>query len=478
MNPSRMVGIAGVLYAALFLHTPMQAQENIHYLRFDAAKMQCMDYAATDNFPRVPHWDYVLKVDENKRLLFRVTKLDLYSDTLASFDNKAELTADKTGFFTPEVIEAVNSSSKYLYIVEAQPNGTTIVRKADKIVQWVETPTSIQYIDRFQDFEYQYDKIYTVEEKNLSLRKGKGAKVYYQSREKRECTHIRTFRSFSEHAEDPYEDLKFLEGVGLFSIKTMNGELKLKSINGMTVEAYVANYCAVLAGKDAQALKGAENPYNGTSTNPKQTNPQQTNPQNGKTDNKDLYGGTSTNPQGGIYSGTGGTDPSQISNKEFVIGDENDPCKGVSPLDVNNPCNQMTVTAKQKTAVEPPPADGYYTAQQGDNLYKIANKFGLTTKALMCLNNKKDYSVGILEKFLVVDSDGRCTQSPNPLTRVDNEKRTLTKVHVVEQGENLGKIALKYNMTVDNLCRLNGLDDVTKDKIQIDQEIIISIENF
>lgn len=484
------------------------AQEYLHYVLFDAGKMVCYDYQVSGNFPQPAHRDYAIKTDDNRRILLRTVKLAINSDTTASLD-KDPIAWDAALLRDPEYIQALNGGARSLYLVEQKAPGVLIRYKVDRIAQWTETSNALQYTDRRHDFEYVYDKIYTIEDKNLSLRKDRGARLYFQTRDKVQCTNLRTFRSFSENMEDPYVDIQFVEGIGLYSMRTSGGgELKLASVNGQTAEAYLTAFCNKTLDKENELLKNAErdkgiantggnNPYAGSSgggtvgTGGTNLNPSPT------TDPKDLYGGTSTNPKGGIYRPTagGGTTTGQgggtrnidnpyagssgggtVDGKEFVLNE--DPCKGVSPFDVNNPCNQRVFTNQEITKQQELPADGYYIAQQGDNLYKIANKFGTTTKILMCLNNKKDYSVDVMQRVLVVDTDGRCSQSINPLTRVDNANRIITTVHVVEQGEVLGKIAAKYGLTIEKLCQLNGLDDVTKNKIQIDQELIISVQNF
>lgn len=476
MNLLKMPIAAMLLAGALFPNW-CQAQESINYLLFDASKMQCYEYVAAENFPNVAYWDYHLKMKDDKKLIFRVLKMNIYQDTVSAVD-KEPLAAEA---LDQTFVDAVNSAAKYVYVLEQKSEGVVVKRQVERIIQTTELPNFVSYRDQKHDFEYAYDKIYKDSEKNISLLKDKGAKVLYQSQTKKECLKVRSFRTFTGHVEDPFEDVKFAEGIGLYSVTVSGAELKLKSINDIPIDNFIKSHCLSLDAAEKIKLQNAEkvttttttttntNPYAGTTTTTTKTDTTQkpkTSP----------YGGTSTDPYGGTM-GTGGTTPdTKILNQEFVV--DKNPCDGVSPLDVNNPCNQMVVINKPQTPRDSLPPDGIYIAKQGDNLYKIANKFGTTTKILMCLNNKKDQSVGIMEKILVVDKDGTCTQSKNPFTRINNETRTVTKVHVVEQGENLGKIAAKYNTTIDKLCKLNGFTDETKDKIQIDQEIVVSVENF
>lgn len=88
-----------------------------------------------------------------------------------------------------------------------------------------------------------------------------------------------------------------------------------------------------------------------------------------------------------------------------------------------------------------------YAVQSGDTLWKIAQKYGVTVDALVKANNLDPNKYLVIGQKLVIPVSGTNPASPSPLT-----------VHVVQSGDVLWKIALKYGVTVDELVKANNLD--------------------
>ena len=87
-----------------------------------------------------------------------------------------------------------------------------------------------------------------------------------------------------------------------------------------------------------------------------------------------------------------------------------------------------------------------YTVKKGDSLYSIANKYNTTVAELKELNNlgSNNLSINQVLKIPVIDN---------------NEEVNDLDVYVVKSGDSLYGIALKYNTTVDEIKRLNGLNN-------------------
>lgn len=112
--------------------------------------------------------------------------------------------------------------------------------------------------------------------------------------------------------------------------------------------------------------------------------------------------------------------------------------------------------------------DQTYTVQPGDNLYRIAERFGTTVSALAESNN-----ITLTWQILV----GQTLTIPG--LAVDPEAAPIVEVaaaepvyHTVTWGESLATIAQRYGMTLDQVARLN--DITNPDLIYVGQQLIVS----
>jgi LysM repeat protein len=93
-----------------------------------------------------------------------------------------------------------------------------------------------------------------------------------------------------------------------------------------------------------------------------------------------------------------------------------------------------------------------YVVQPGDNLYRIALRFGISQQALAAANGITDPSRIFSGQELVIptfDTTGAVVD--NPLVG------GTPVVHVIQPGENLQSIANLYGMTVEQLIEINNI---------------------
>ncbi len=86
-----------------------------------------------------------------------------------------------------------------------------------------------------------------------------------------------------------------------------------------------------------------------------------------------------------------------------------------------------------------------YTVQPGDTLSRIAARFGTTVAAIAAAN-------GLTNPNRIYPGQILTIPTPTPTS-------TPSRVHVVQPGETLYRIALRYGTTVKQLMGLNGLSD-------------------
>ncbi len=92
------------------------------------------------------------------------------------------------------------------------------------------------------------------------------------------------------------------------------------------------------------------------------------------------------------------------------------------------------------------PAFKEYKVSEGETIYGISRKFGITAEKLCEINNIKS------AKDLKIGSR----------IKVPADSGTVVKIYTVEEGDNLFRIGMKYNMTVSRLCELNGFSEKVK----------------
>ena len=98
----------------------------------------------------------------------------------------------------------------------------------------------------------------------------------------------------------------------------------------------------------------------------------------------------------------------------------------------------------------------YYKVKSGDTLWSIARKNGITVNELKDANNLTNNSLSI----------GQLLYIPTEETEIIE-----TEVYTVKSGDTLYKIANKFNLTVDELKKLNNL---TSNTLSIGQKLNVS----
>ena len=106
-------------------------------------------------------------------------------------------------------------------------------------------------------------------------------------------------------------------------------------------------------------------------------------------------------------------------------------------------------TATTETST-PPPTTGTTThiVQPGENLFRIALRYGTTVEALAQANNITNPSLIYVGQELAIPT-GAAQPAPQP----------GVKTYVVQPGDNLFRIALRHNYSTYYLARYNGISN-------------------
>jgi len=104
---------------------------------------------------------------------------------------------------------------------------------------------------------------------------------------------------------------------------------------------------------------------------------------------------------------------------------------------------------------------------RGESLSLIASKYGTSTKAIMQTNKLKSTSLAI-GQILTIPGSSKSISVP----QIKNPVETKTLTHVVQRGEYLGKIAQRYKVSVAAIKRENKLKSNT---LKLGQKLKITV---
>jgi LysM repeat protein len=116
------------------------------------------------------------------------------------------------------------------------------------------------------------------------------------------------------------------------------------------------------------------------------------------------------------------------------------------------------------TTTGPQPNPGPYTVQPGDNLYRIALRFGTTIAAIQAANKLTTAVVRVGQVLVIPGGSGGSPSTPPPTTRPGTTAITpptsggpIPGTYTVQSGDNLYRIALRFGTTIAAIQQLNGL---------------------
>ena len=132
--------------------------------------------------------------------------------------------------------------------------------------------------------------------------------------------------------------------------------------------------------------------------------------------------------------------------------------------------SEDAAAATPEAAATPAPTTtpGKHVVQAGENLFRIALRYGTTVEAIAKANGITNAALIYVGQTLTIPggAPGGGTPPAPPAPGTGGEK-----VHIVQPGENLFRIALKYNYSQYYLAKYNGISNPAL--IYVGQEIRI-----
>lgn len=110
---------------------------------------------------------------------------------------------------------------------------------------------------------------------------------------------------------------------------------------------------------------------------------------------------------------------------------------------------------KEEVKESPKQEVAFIIVQKGDMLEKIARKNGTTVTELMRVNKLKSANLQIGQKLILPEKRANVNSTPSS-----------EQYYVVKNGDNLWKIAIENHLKVEQLLKLNNLDEKKAKKLR------------
>lgn len=101
-----------------------------------------------------------------------------------------------------------------------------------------------------------------------------------------------------------------------------------------------------------------------------------------------------------------------------------------------------------------------YVVQAGDNLYRIAQRYGTTVSAIVTANSITNPNLIYVGQVLVIPSGSTPPTTPPPTTPPTTNPpppTTGTSTYTVQRGDNLSRIAQRFGTTVSAIVAINSI---------------------
>jgi LysM repeat protein len=231
----KFANLLSIILSVLFV-LPLTAQSGESYLLFDAACMQKYDYEKSAEFHDLAFWDFHLKVEGQKTLIFRVLKQDAYLDEIAALD-KEPLRCNDIKFTNSDFVVELNQNQKTLSIAEynrekkaytlySVKKVITVDQKGDKVNIYGDYVLNLSLVPKIGD--------------NID---SSGGRLLYLGDTALHCFKQYYFRAYDKAQPRFFDDLYYSPAVGLIKISKEQGSLNLSYINGVSLETYLLNNC-------------------------------------------------------------------------------------------------------------------------------------------------------------------------------------------------------------------------------------------
>ncbi len=118
----------------------------------------------------------------------------------------------------------------------------------------------------------------------------------------------------------------------------------------------------------------------------------------------------------------------------------------------------LVAPPKQETGGAQEASTVKHVVKKGETLFSVAHQYGITVDQLKSWNNIQANSLNV-GQILMIHTNSEASNAPPlpPTTKFIQGNSDQTQVYKVKKGDYLSLIAQRYNMTVDELKKINNL---------------------
>lgn len=153
----------------------------------------------------------------------------------------------------------------------------------------------------------------------------------------------------------------------------------------------------------------------------------------------------------------------EIKEKKTEVNKEND-------SNEKNTSQEVTSESEEKSSQEQNNVQKY-TVQNGDNLWLIASRFNTSVEAIMYVNNLSSEILVPGQELLIPEPGTTVPSTAEKKSTAPARNPNNTVNYVVQSGDSLWSIALKFQTSVEAIKELNGL---TSDQIRPGMTLLVS----
>lgn len=320
---------------------------------------------------------------------------------------------------------------------------------------------------------YQFDTENGIIGENLAF-ENDGAKVYFEGRESSPCTGIFLFRQLKPGASYPVIDFKVAPELGVYErrlgsdgISTSGGVIAVRQVNGIPVDSYLAGICASATAQSNAAPAPAPQAYYGQEG---QAAPQSYGTQQPQPQQPQPYYGTNPQPESQAYAQANPVTPPAMTTITHTV------AKGETLFGISRKYGTTVEAVKVQNGLT---GNTLFPGQQLALNTQEAPAAATNTTALSPTVPTMPYNPGSVANsnpgaaqptpYGTSPAAPRAYGSPAQEARGGQTSVYGEDIHIVQPGETVASLALKYGFTSAKFREMNELGP--NDIAQVGQQL-------